>query len=69
MFVGQSDKLADVEDAQWIRSQLGDGVVHYQEIVGGHISFMIGKDMSYFTEDVIGLLSQYHPIPQQTFLQ
>ena len=64
LFVGQSDKLADVEDAQWIKSQLGDKAVHYQEIVGGHISFMIGKDMSYFTEDVIGLLSQYHPIPQ-----
>ena len=69
MFVGQADKLADVTDAQWIREQLGDHVVHYQEIVGGHISFLIGKDMSYFTNDVINLLSKYHPIPEQTFLQ
>lgn len=64
LFAGKADKLADVEDAQWVRDTIGDAVVHYQEIEGGHISFMIGKDMSYFTNDVMGLLQQYHPLPQ-----
>ena len=44
-------------------NQIGDAVVFYKEIDGGHTSFLVGNDMSYFKEDVIDLLAEYHPLP------
>jgi hypothetical protein len=44
-------------------SQIGPAVISYQEIAGGHVTYIIGKDMSYFTENVMGLLAQYNPSP------
>lgn len=29
MFVGESDILADKEDAEWTRDTIGDSVIHY----------------------------------------
>lgn len=49
MFIGRHDVLATVEDAVWARDQIGSDVFHFQVINGGHLSFCIGKDMSYFT--------------------
>lgn len=49
MFIGRHDVLATVEDAVWARDQIGSDVFHFQVIDGGHLSFCIGKDMSYFT--------------------
>ena len=69
MFAGIEDILADTTDAEWARDQIGDNVVHYEEIHAGHLTFMVGKDMSYF-DTVMGLLEQYHPLPSaQEFLQ
>ena len=65
MFVGSEDDLGDPTDAQWARDRInegGDALKHYQEMPGGHITFMIGKDMSYFN-NVTSLLSQYNPLP------
>lgn len=39
---------------------MGDAVIDFKLIEGGHLSFFIGKDMSYFSNDVIGLLDKYH---------
>jgi len=62
--------LADHEDAEWTRDMIGDNIVHYSMILGGHMSFMVGKDMSYFTRDVMNLLKKYQPLPQASdFLQ
>ena len=66
MFVGDSDSLGDAVDAEYLKEALGDSVAHYQLIHGGHLTFLAGKDMSYWTTDVMGLLSQYHPISQET---
>lgn len=60
MFVGTSDQLATVEDNRWAKTQLST-LVHYKEYALGHLSFMIAKDMSYFTTDVMNILHQYHP--------
>ena len=49
MFVGKDDTIADSIDAQWTKDQIGEPVIHYQLIEGGHFTFLIGKDMSYFT--------------------
>lgn len=49
MFVGKVDELADPIDAMWAYKQIGSPVVHYELIDGGHLTFLIGKDMSYFS--------------------
>jgi hypothetical protein len=58
MFVGNVDKLADPQDALWAYKEIGTPVVFYKEYDAGHLTFMIGKDMSYFN-DVMALLAQY----------
>lgn len=69
MFVGTVDTLADKEDAEWTRDTLGDNMIHYQMIDGGHMTFLIGKDMSYFTEDVMMLLQEYQPLSSENYTQ
>lgn len=66
IFAGIEDILADTTDAEWTRDRIGDSVVHYEEIHAGHLTFLVGKDMSYFTDTVMGLLQEYHPLPTQT---
>ena len=62
IFQGIEDKIADGKDALWTVDQLGDNVIHYEDIHANHNTFAIGKDMTYFSETVIGLLNKYHPI-------
>ena len=31
-----------------------------------HATFSVGKDMSFFTEGVIGLFKEYHPTQQES---
>lgn len=62
MFVAYDDTIADPMDAQWTADTIGSAVFHYQYIEGGHLTFMIGKDMTYYTQDVMGLLNQYNPL-------
>ena len=62
MFVGTKDNLGDTQDARWARDTIksaGNAIKFYQEIKGGHASFMVGKDMSYF-ENVIQLIKKYN---------
>ena len=37
-------------------------VIEYKKIEGGHETFMVGKDMSFFTHDVMNKLKEYHPL-------
>ena len=62
MFAAYDDTIADPIDAKWTKDTIGAAVIHYQMIEGGHLTFLIGKDMSYYTQDVMGLLHQYNPI-------
>ncbi len=55
MFVGDSDILADEQDSLWTSDQISS-VFHYQKIKGGHETFIVGKDMKWFTEDVMNIL-------------
>ena len=63
MFTGTEDILADLTDSRWTRDTIGDNIVHYEEVDAGHLTFMVGKDMTYFSESVMDLLQQYHPLP------
>ena len=63
IFAGIEDILADTTDARWTRDRIGDNVIHYEEISAGHLTFLVGKDMTYFSKGVMDLLKQYHPLP------
>jgi len=71
LFVGNSDQLATVDDNRWAKTQLKT-LKFYKEYNLGHLSFMIGKDMTYFSADVMNMLKEYHPAKvaeeEQTFL-
>jgi hypothetical protein len=62
MFVGKKDKLADDIDNQWAHGQMKGDVKFYKEYDLGHLSFMVAKDMSYFTHDVMDVLKQHHTL-------
>ena len=70
IFAGTHDTIADQTDAHWIRDTLKpETLVHYEDIEAGHLTFLVGKDMTYWSEGVMGLLNQYHPLPTTEFLQ
>ena len=56
MFVAKDDILADSIDAEWTKNTIGSAVFHYQTIEGGHLTFQVGKDMSWFTGDVMNII-------------
>lgn len=57
MFCGKYDKFSPVEDSEWVKSQINPAFYKMYES-HGHISFLIGKDMSYL-DDVQKLLKEY----------
>ena len=59
LVAGTYDKLADVTDIRWLHEQIKDKVVFYEEYPLGHVSFVIAKDMSWFTNDVVNLIAKY----------
>ena len=62
MFVGSDDDLGDPTDARWAQAQFSSGVLkHYEEIAGGHLTFLAGKDVSYF-DRAMDLIKQYNPV-------
>lgn len=61
MFVGTSDELADPIDNELSDTEI-PSIIFYKEYNLGHLSFMIARDMSFFTVDVMNLLYTYHPI-------
>jgi len=68
MFVGRKDKLADEVVNQWAHEQMKGDVKFYKEYDLGHLSFMVAKDMSYFTQDVMNVLKQHHTLLTPEFI-
>jgi hypothetical protein len=69
LFSGSLDGLATPADVAWLKSQISEHVVFAQEYKLDHFSFVIAKDMSYFTRDVVNVIQQYNPTGSQAFLQ
>jgi hypothetical protein len=69
MFVGIEDELADPIDNEWADSMMQKAVVFYHEYHLGHLSFMVAKDMSFFTVDAMALIKNYSPKRSTQFLQ
>ena len=61
MYMAKHDKLLLPQDAKYSYESLKDAVVDYREINGGHLTFMTGKDMSYFKDNVMNLIKKYNP--------
>jgi hypothetical protein len=40
--------MGDVQDANWAKKEIGKAVKHFEVNNQGHLTFMVGKDMSYF---------------------
>jgi len=51
--------LADVNDVNWIPTQIPQSVVFHKVYHYGHLSFMVGKDMQYIY-DLKDLIETYH---------
>ena len=59
MFVGFNDELGDPKDNLRTKSLMNPNtLVHYEMILGGHTTFIVGKDMSYF--DTVKSLIKSH---------
>jgi len=68
MFVGLADELADPTDNEWAYSQMQKAVIYYHEYNLGHLSFMVAKDMSFFTIDAMYLINKYQPLPTKAII-
>jgi len=70
IFTGTEDELSDLGNSRWIKRALKkENLVFYKEYELGHLSFMVGKDMSYFTKDAMAVLKMHHPLPKGGFLK
>lgn len=58
IFCGSKDPMSTVRDNHWLRRQLKSVLVYYKEFRAGHISFQLGRDVSYFA-DMDKLLLEY----------
>ena len=60
LFGGGEDELAAPADVDWLNGRLGSTVVFYKQYPQlGHLTFAIGKDMTFFQVDAMKLLKQY----------
>ena len=58
---GDADGLATPADVAWLSEQLGDKVVFQKEYHMNHFSFVLAKDMSFFTVDTVAQLQKFNP--------
>ena len=63
LFVGKDDlEFTTIKDNRKMRDGLHDSLVHYEEVNGSRTTFLIGKEMSYFSKGVLNLLDTFHPV-------
>lgn len=54
LFGGKDDKLASVEDVEWLREQLDTNVIFYSIYEKmGHLTFLLSKDMDWFDDALV----------------
>jgi hypothetical protein len=61
MIYAVDDALSSAADSLILVDQIKPMFV--KTIRGGHATFLVGKDMTFFTRDVMGLLEKYHSLP------
>ena len=63
MYVGKHDLIIFPKDSRRAHEEIKDVVVDYQEINGGHATFMIGEDQRWFLQDTMRFIRKYNPLP------
>ena len=59
---GEKDKLANPEDIKWLNLELKNNVIYFKIVPNmGHLSFMCGKDFSWFDKPLNIILEKYYP--------
>jgi len=66
IFSGSEDNIAVPVDTVWTTDQFKDQIIFQKEYNLGHLSFLIAKDMSYFTKDVMAVLNHANGICDET---
>ena len=62
IFGGLQDTIVNPLDLEWLNEQLGDNVIVYKQFEGmTHLTFVIGKDMSFMQTDLIPILKGAQP--------
>lgn len=70
LLAATEDRLGTLEDVRWAREQIMDNgfgsdiLIHYEEIKAGHISFFVGKDMSYM-DTVLKYIKEKNPLTER----
>ena len=62
MYAAKHDLIVKPEDSHWARDLIGPNIVEYLEIDGGHVTFMVGYDQSYFAQNAMNQIKKYNPI-------
>lgn len=62
LYVGNTDTIVTTKDSRWAHKALGDAVVDYREVNGGHLQFFLTEDASYFTDNAMRMIRKYNPI-------
>merc|ERR1711935_473480 len=57
---GSDDKMANPTDVAWTVNQFKDQVIFNHQYEMGHMSFAIGKEMSWFTVDAMAIVNHYN---------
>ena len=58
---GEKDKLSTREDIKWLNNELKDNVILSKIVENmGHLSFLVGKDFTWFDEILQIILSDFY---------
>ena len=61
LFVGKHDILSTPKDGKIMKKLFGKAVHQYHEVNADHLSLLLGKDMTYFTDKAMTFLSHHAP--------
>jgi len=58
---GLQDTIVNPLDLEWLTEQLGENVIVYKQLEGmTHLTFILGKNMSYMQTELIPILRGTH---------
>ena len=62
LIAGEKDKLASPRDVLWLYEELKKNIIHFNIVPKmGHLSFLVGKDFSWFNEPLKIILRDFYP--------
>ena len=62
MFAMKHDMMLPISMSQKINQAIGDSVVGYKELNGGHSTYFVGYDVTYIHEDIIPQMMKFNPL-------